>query len=60
MPRSETPGISWDNYHKKWRVQIWINGRQKHIGYYKSKSVAVRARLEAEARKVEEELDFLL
>jgi hypothetical protein len=33
---SDYVGVSWDKKCKKWRSQIYINGKQKYLGRYKS------------------------
>lgn len=49
--KSNTSGIVGVNFHKgnkKWRAFINVNKKQKSLGYYKLKCMAVKARLEAE------------
>lgn len=36
-------GVSWKKDKNKWRAQITINGKQKHLGYYNSEVEAARA-----------------
>lgn len=39
IPTSNTSGVkgaSWSKVAKKWRSAIWLNGRQIHLGYYKT------------------------
>ena len=43
-------GISWHKPSKKWQAQIRVNGKQIHLGNFKSKEEAARARKEAERR----------
>ena len=43
-------GVSWDSIEGKWRVYIYHNKKQLHLGYYKHKTKAARARREAEIR----------
>ena len=31
---SDYIGVFWDNTFKKWVAHIWINGRNKHLGYF--------------------------
>ena len=31
---SKYVGVSWDKQIKKWRAQIQINGKSKHLGYF--------------------------
>ena len=39
-------GVSWCNFHKKWRAVIVINGKTKHLGYFINKEDAIKARRE--------------
>lgn len=39
-----TPGISWYPRTHSWRAYVYIDGRQKHLGYFKDKDTAIRAR----------------
>lgn len=32
--KSKYNGVSWSTFHNKWRSQIWINGKRKHLGYF--------------------------
>lgn len=40
-------GYSWNKWHKKWQSRIIINGKTKHIGYYKNEYEAHTAYLNA-------------
>jgi hypothetical protein len=46
--KSSVSGVCYYAKMKKWRVNIIINGRQKHIGYYENFDEAVKARKEQE------------
>ena len=46
---SEAIGVSWHNRDLVWAAQIHKNGKQKHIGYFKSKDEAISARAKASA-----------
>ena len=37
---SKYRGVCWDNHAKKWMVCIKIDGKQKHLGYFKSEEEA--------------------
>ena len=37
---SQYKGVSWNKYRDKWRSQIEINGKQKHLGYFTSEEDA--------------------
>lgn len=43
-------GVYWHKRAKKWQVTISKNRKQRHIGYFESKEVAVKARREAERK----------
>ncbi|AUR90719.1 hypothetical protein NVP1149O_65 [Vibrio phage 1.149.O._10N.286.55.A12] len=43
-------GVSWHNPNKTWKARIYVNGKEKCIGYFKNKDDAVKARLEASCR----------
>ena len=36
-------GVTWDKQCEKWRSQIWIGGKRKHLGYFDSEIEAARA-----------------
>jgi hypothetical protein len=41
-------GVSWSKEKNKWRAAIYVNGRQKHVGYFDDIREAETARKEAE------------
>ena len=43
-------GVSWSAARDKWRVAIYVNNKQKHIGYFIDFDAAVKARKEAEQK----------
>lgn len=42
-------GVNWDKQSKKWRVQIRINNKKKHLGYFTDQEKASEAYKEARA-----------
>ena len=53
IPKDNTSGhlgVYWVNSKKKWLVQIGLNGKSIHIGYFKNKEDAIKARKEAEKK----------
>lgn len=46
--KSGTCGVFWKKQDSVWGAQIKINGRQKHLGYFKDKSDAILARKAAD------------
>ena len=40
---SKYRGVSWNKGGKKWRVQITVDGKKKHIGYFADQTAAARA-----------------
>lgn len=46
--QSGVTGVCWHKRENKWRADIRVNGRQKHLGYFAEFSDAVIARLRAE------------
>ena len=46
---SGTIGVYWREDQSRWVAQVSINGKQKHIGYFKSKDEATQARAKASA-----------
>ena len=44
---SEYVGVSWCKNYEKWRAQIVINGKRKHLGYFKEELEAHKAYQEA-------------
>lgn len=43
-------GLSWAKREKKWRAYIIIGKKHIHLGYFKNKEDAIKARLEAEEK----------
>jgi hypothetical protein len=41
-------GVSWSQTKNKWRAAIYVDGKQKHLGYFENVSEAARARTAAE------------
>lgn len=42
-------GVNWDKRYQKWRARI-KNGREIHLGYFKTKEEAIAARKESEKK----------
>ena len=40
---SKYTGVSWHKHNKKWKADIGINGKLKHLGYFTSEEDAGRA-----------------
>ena len=40
-------GVSWHKVHKKWMTRILINGKRKHLGYFKTEQEAHEVYLKA-------------
>lgn len=38
-------GASWDSKHERWKAQIRVNGRTRHLGYFGSPEAAHQAYL---------------
>ena len=49
-PRNKSghKGVCWHITHKKWMVNIKVNGRTQHLGYYDNINNAVEARKQGE------------
>ena len=45
---SGVTGVVWDKLRNKWKAQICINSKMKHLGYYNTKEEAIEARRLAE------------
>lgn len=43
-------GVSWSKAKNKWRTAIYVNNKQKHIGYFDSIDAAKDARKQAEIK----------
>ena len=41
--RSRYKGLLWDNYWKKWRVRIYLNRNQIHLGFFDDEIEAAKA-----------------
>lgn len=46
-----TAGVAWYPRTHSWRAYLYIEGRQKHIGYFKDRDLAIRARQRAEEER---------
>lgn len=50
LSKSGIRGVGWDSKVCKWRVVVWVDGKNKHLGYYEDKyeagRVSTKARLE--------------
>lgn len=47
---SDVVGLSFHNKRNKWRAYITVNGKTKHLGYFKEKAKAIEARRKAEKK----------
>lgn len=47
---SGAKGVSWYRQTSKWKAEITVNKKKKHLGYFKNKEDAVAARKTAELR----------
>ncbi len=47
--RSGVRGVSWSKQKKKWRVAIYVDNKQKHVGYFVLLTDASAAREQAES-----------
>jgi hypothetical protein len=45
--KSGFTGVCWYKHTNKWRTQININGKKKHLGYFKDLAEAINARKNA-------------
>lgn len=43
-------GVTWHKQNSTWKVRIYVDGKEKCIGYFSSKSEAAKARKEAEVK----------
>jgi hypothetical protein len=43
IPTSQYTGVSWKKRENKWKSQIQINGKQRHLGYFTSEEAAAEA-----------------
>lgn len=41
-------GVYWSKQKHKWEAMIWFNTEKRHLGFFGSKSDAIRARVQAE------------
>jgi len=40
---SKFKGVTWDKQHQKWRAQIMVDGKYKHLGLFEDEIEAVKA-----------------
>ncbi len=52
---SRYPGVYWERSHNRWRARIVIDGKPKHLGYFKDECEAAKA-YERACRSLGEEL----
>ena len=45
---SGVTGVSWEKESNKWHSYIWVNGKTIHLGRFKEKEDAIKARKQAE------------
>ena len=45
---SGVTGVCWDKQNKRWRAEIKVNGKRKHLGIFKTFYHAMKARRQAE------------
>jgi len=55
---SKYKGVSWFKRDNKWKAQISINGKNKHLGYFLSEEEAARA-YDAKAKELHKEFAYL-
>lgn len=48
--KSGTTGVCWIKSRSKWKVQISIEGKNKHIGYFDDLDKAILIRKDAELK----------
>lgn len=48
--KSGIRGVEWDEYKKKWRVRVRVNGSNKHIGYFDTTKEAEQVSVEARSK----------
>ena len=44
------PGVTWDKARKKWKAKIYIDCKNKHLGYFDSPEVAYEAYLQGKIK----------
>ena len=47
---SRYKGVTWDRSNQRWRAQIKVQGKPKHLGYFTDEAAAAQAYDEAAAR----------
>jgi len=50
-------GYSWDEHAKKWKVQICVNGKQMHLGYFKKEDEQLASECYQEAKRIHHIID---
>lgn len=43
-------GVSWSKAKNKWRTAIYVDNKQKHVGYFRTLAEAAKARKQAELK----------
>ena len=43
-------GVCWHKHRNKWQAHIWVDGKNKHLGYFDCIEEAAAARKQAEIR----------
>lgn len=48
--KSGCTGVHWDNTVEKWKSEIKIDGKKKHLGFFSDIGKAIKSRLEANVK----------
>ena len=55
--KSQHKGVSWAKVRRKWQVQIRINGKVRHFGYFADEAEAAAAYAKAAESKAQEQME---
>ncbi|WP_394372107.1 hypothetical protein [Clostridium neonatale] len=58
ITKSGVKGVGWDKSRKRWRAYIMFKRKSYHLGYFKDKEDAIKARKEAEKKLFAEFLEW--
>lgn len=57
---SGVSGVTWNKQMEKWTAEITINKKRKYLGTFSRKEDAIKARKDAEKKRMEEDPQWII